>query len=407
MFESRTDAQRFQAQAMDLARRRTAVFYRRLLEGMMEAERDRFLACRPYQRSDWRRGYRNGYRLRYLETVCGSIRLRVPRVRNAERPFHPRTITAYRRRTARLDETLRKWVSCGMSCREVSAVLKEAFGAYLSPGTVSRVVAELDQQIRAFHRRPLEGGYRYLYFDAKHCWVSHRRSRRGRGKKKEAALLLCWGVRHDGSEQLVDYRAADSESEEAWTEFITSLWERGLRRRDRFERPLRMIVTDGHIGLRGALLTVYPTVPKQRCVFHKVQNIADHLRDRSRKGRILSEAAAIYRELRSPYQARHRLRLWAERWGQQEPEAVASFCYEFEDTLTYLNAPARERRRLKTTNPIERLIRELNRKMRKVGIYPSAQSLERSVHLVWRKLQRHGYGRVNPASAPGLFTPNS
>ncbi|MFO8007071.1 MAG: transposase, partial [Candidatus Brocadiia bacterium] len=98
---------------------------------------------------------------------------------------------------------------------------------------------------------------------------------------------------------------------------------------------LETIVTDGDGGLLAALWMVHPRVPKQRCIFHKVQNIADHLRDRSRRGAILSEAAAIYEGLRTPYQARRRLRLWARRWEQLEPEAVRRFSYEFADSLTY------------------------------------------------------------------------
>jgi putative transposase len=407
MFESRTDLDVFQLKAAAFVDQRIARCRRRLLEQMMEAERNHFLGCGRYERSTERRGYRNGYRPHYLQTTCGSIRLRVPRVRDTLKPWRPRTIAAYQRRTRQVDRIIAEWVACGVSTREVSRLLEDIFGATLSPGTVSRVVGELDEQIRAFHTRRLTHGYRYLYLDGKHCYTSHLRRRRGRGKKKEAVLLLAWGVRHDGTEELAGFRAADSESEQAWTDFLTDLWERGLRRRNRWAQTLDMIVTDGDMGLRGALFTVYPTVPKQRCVFHKVHNIADHLRERSLREAILSDAAAIYEGLRTRYQARYRMGQWAERWREAEPEAVSRFSYEFEDTLTYLNAPPEHRRRLKTTNPIERLIRELNKKIRRVGIFPSAQSLERAAYLIWRKLQRQGYGRVTRKTRPKLFTPNS
>jgi len=407
MDESRTDQQSFQEQAAVFARRRTAHYHRRLLEKIMEAERDQFLQCDPYQRCGRRQGYRNGYRVRYLQTAHGSLRIRVPRVRDSQEPFRPRTIAAYQRRSGRLDEIVTEWLACGMSTRSVSRVLEQTFGVLLSPGTVSRVVAELDQEIRAFRSRPLDKGFRYLYLDAKHTHICHRRRRRGRGKKKDAVVLLCWGVRYDGSEELVEFRVADSESEKCWSDFITSLWQRGLRRRDRWGRPLQMIATDGDAGLRGALLTVYPTVPRQRCAFHKVQSLAEHVSVRSRRKALLASAAAIYRDLKSPPQAHRRLALWAQRWGRQEPQAVESFRYEFEDTLTYLRAPAAHQSRLKTTNPIERFIEELNRKIQQVGIFPSARSLERTLYLVWRKLQRQGYGRVRPHKPPTLFTPNS
>jgi transposase-like protein len=168
-----------------------------------------------------------------------------------------------------------------------------------------------------------------------------------------------------------------------------------------------MIVTDGDMGLRGALLTVYPTVPKQRCVFHKVQNIADHLERSHHREAILSQAAAIHEGLRTPCQARRRLRLWAERWREAEPEAVRRFCYEFDDTLTYLNVPAEDRTRVKTTNPIARFIRELSKKIQKVGIFPGARSLERATYLVWRKLQQQRYGRTARRSPPAPLTQHS
>ncbi len=407
MDKSRTAHGAFQEQVAAFARLQTARFHRRLLEALMEAERDSFLSCARYERSRRRAGYRNGYRRRCLETPLGSLRIRVPRVRDSQIPFRPRTIAAYQRRNRQIDAMITEWLSCGMSTRSVSRVLEQSFGALVSPGTVSRVVAELDEEIRAFHRRPLDDGWRYLYLDAKHTHTCHRRRRRGRGKKKDAVVLLCWGVRPDRSEELVDFRVADSESEQCWTDFVTSLWERGLRRRDRWHRSLDMIATDGDGGLLGSLLTVYPTVPKQRCAFHKVQSLSDHVTERTRRKALVASAAAIYKDLESPYQAQRRLARWAQRWHEREPVAVARLHDDFEDTLTYLNAPEEDRPRLKTTNPIERFIEELNRKIEQVGIFPSAQSLERTVYLVWRKLQRQGYGRVTPVKPPSLFTPNS
>jgi len=407
MDKSRTADDAFQEQVAAFARSQTARFHRRLLEGIMEAERDSFLACAHYERCKQRRGRRNGYRRRHLETASGSLCLRVPRVRESQVPFRPRTIAAYQRHSRRIDAIITDWVACGMSTRSASRLLEQDFGALVSAGTVSRIVAQLDEEIRAFHRRPLDDGWRYLYLDAKHTHTCHRRRRRGRGKKKDAVVLLCWGVRPDRSEELVDFRVADSESEQCWTDFLTSLWERGVRRRDRWHRTLDMIATDGDSGLLGSLLTVYPTVPKQRCAFHKVQSLSDHVNERTRRKALLASAAAIYQDLESPHQARRRLARWAGRWREQEPAAVARLQDEFEDTLTYLNAPEEDRARLKTTNPIERFIEELNRKIEQVRIFPNAESLERTVYLVWRKLQRQGYGRVTPVKPRSPFTPNS
>lgn len=383
-----------------------ADYLKRLIDEFMEQERDQHLACAHHQRTAERRGWRNGYQDRRVETTLGTLTLRKPRVRGTT-PVPTLVLDRYRRRLREVDDAVLRWVACGQSTREVSVTLQDVFGTVLSPGGVSCVVARLDREIRAFHERSLLHGYRFLYLDAKHWHTSHLRRRRGRGKKKKAVLLLAWGVRHNDTEELVDFRTADAESEAAWTDFLTDLEARGVRRRNPWSQELAMIVTDGDMGLRSALWTVYPTVPKHLCIFHKVQSLAEHLQDGNRKEALLSSAAAIYKDLHTPHQARCRLERWADYWGSREPQAVARLKADFEDTLTYLNAPPHWRTRLKTNNPIERFIRELNRKTNKVGAYPSAQSWERATYLVWRKLQTDGYAPTRPKPLRTPFTPTT
>ncbi len=250
-----------------------------------------------------------------------------------------------------------------------------------------------------------------MFFDARRAYTSHRRHRRGRGKKKQAALLLAWGVRHRGGEELIDFRVTGGENEKNWTAFMTDLERRGLKTENPWAQRLEMIVSDGDSGLLSALYMVYPNVPKQRCVFHKVQDIAAHLQDRSHREAILSEAGRIHKGARTKQEALARLERWAQRWRQEEPEAVRCFLYDFERTLTYLNAPCECRRRLRTTSPIERFIRELNRKFKGVGSFPSNASWERATYLVWRNLKTNGYApttRQSPKtpSYTKLLTPS-
>ena len=117
--------------------------------------------------------------------------------------------------------------------------------------------------------------------------------------------------------------------------------------------------------------------------------------------------SSIYDELRTPYQAERRLSGWIQRWKDTEPEAVRSFTYDFERTLTYLSEPARQHSRLKTTNPFERFIGELNKKFRKVGVWPSPQTWERATCLVWRKLKTEGYVHTKLGTPRLLLTPNT
>jgi len=368
----------------------------RLINQFLLYEQDAFLACEPYERTSARRGYRNGTEARRFDTVWGPLTVRMPRVAGTPESFRPLALGLYQRRQREVDQAIADVLARGLSTRECARAIHRCFGSIVSAATVSNVVAQLDERVCAFHRRDLDRGYRYLHLDARHTYVSHRRTRRGRGKKKKAAVLLAWGVRHDGVRELVDHRVADSESYESWMRFATDLEARGVRARDSNERPLQMIVTDGDMGLLGAIETVWPTVPKQRCIFHKVQNVADHIVDRSLREAMLSGAGAIYVRLLSRAQARLRLRRWSKRWAAVEPAAVRNFQMEFERTLTYLSAPAHQRPRLKTNNPIERFIEELNRKISQIGIFVNAASLDRTTYMVWDKLQANGYPGTEP-----------
>ena len=372
---------------------------------VMKHEQLFFLGATPYERCPQRRGHRNGYQHRFLESRWGTLSLQVPRSRNTASPFRSVLIDRYRRRRRQLEELICHLVAAGLSHRKVARLAEELLGVRLSPQSVSAILAELDEEVAAFHRRALRGRYRTVYLDGKHgksCFPA-RRGRRGRGKKKEAVLLLAWGGTHDGKEELIDYRVVPSESEEHWQAFLTDLEARGLRREPGETETLRLLVSDGDGGLEAARLMVYPRMPYQPCVFHRLQAIAGHLEDRSHRRAIMGEAGDIYRDLRTVPQARARLQRWRRRWLSLEPEAVRCFCADFEATLVYLSVPEGERSRVKTSNPIERFIKELNRKIKEVGVFPSDRSWERMTYLTWRYLESGGY----PNSSQLHFTHNS
>lgn len=372
---------------------------------VMKHEQLFFLGCLPYERCPQRRGHRNGYQHRRLESRWGTLQLRIPRTRGTPVPFRTVLLDRYRRRRRQLEEFICQLVAAGLSHRKVARLAEELLGVRLSPQSVSALLAELDEEIAGFHRRSLRGRYRTVYLDGKHgksCFPA-RRGHRGRGKKKEAVLLLAWGITHEGKEELIDYRVVPSESEEHWQAFLTDLEARGLRREPGETETLRLLVSDGDGGLEAARLTVYPGVPYQPCVFHKLQAIAGHLKDRSHRWALMGEAADIYRDLRTVPQARRRLQRWRRRWLSLEEEAVRCFCADFEATLVYLSLPEGEQRRVKTSNPIERFIKELNRKIKEVGVFPNDRSWERMTYLTWKYLESGGY----PNSSQLHFTHNS
>ena len=378
---------------------------KQLLETFMEEERDQMLACGRYERSRGRQGYRNGYESRFLETRKGRIRLRVPRVRGREAPLRSLVFDAYQRRSRDIEEAVEHWIAAGQSTRVIEQSLQLAFDCMFSASTISRILAKVDRELAVFHRRSLGHGYKVIFLDAKHGDLCRRRRSGRRGKKKKGVLLTCWGIRHEGTEELVDFMACEGgESEENWTRFLTQLQQRGLKRRNPWQMPLEIIATDGDGGLEAALLTVYPHVPKQRCVFHKVQAIARHLRNQENRKAILASASAIYERIRTPQEARANLQEWVTLWQQLEPYAVKNFCEDFERTLLYLHLSKEMWSRVRTTNPLERFHLELERAAGHVGAWQHRKSWERHVFVIWRRLKRSGY---QPVRAQKLFTRNS
>ncbi len=297
MFHDHDSLALCQAKLWQLIHQGASDAVKKLLEKLMEYERDLLVGCPSHERSAARACYRNGYEERGLDTRFGPLRLRKPRVRSSERPFQSMVFDRYQRRQRELEDSVLFWVSAGLSTRDAARAFERIFEGILSPGSVSSIVAELDNEIRAFHIRPLRHGYRYVFFDAKCGYSSYPRRRRGRGKKKPGALLLAWGIRHSGPEELIDFRLVDKENEQNWTDFMTDLEERGLKIENPWSQRLDMIISDGDGGLLAALYMVYPTVPKQRCIFHKIQDITDHLLDQHNRKAILSEASAIYQDL--------------------------------------------------------------------------------------------------------------
>lgn len=300
-------------------------------------------------------------------------------------------------------------MAAGCATRAVADLFEGAFEGLLSAGTVSRVLAQVDAELAAFRARPLVRGYRVLWLDAKH---GYQRCGRRRGRRRKAVLLTAWGLRHDGGEELIDFRACPGqENEENWTAFLTDLERRGVRIENRWAERLELVVTDGHDGLEAGLGTVYPKVPHQRCIFHKSQNLVAHLADRQNRRAIQRSASAIYAGTQTRAAARRKAERWARFWSRWEPEAVGCFMADFEQTLLYLNLPAALWRRVRTNNPVERWLLEVQRATGHAGAWMNLQSWDRHVWVVWKKLKRQGYAPLRrrhhrPAGKPE-FTRNS
>ena len=336
------------------------------VERALVAEQGRRVGCGRYKRSPKRRGYRNGSRGRGLLTRYGWIEdLRIPRVR--EGGMESEVLERYRRRQRVLDRVLLEGFLLGHSTRKSVRWFKRLFGAEISAQTVSNIVKELDRQQDQFRRHRFGSSYRFLYLDGLVITIS-------KPVKVKKVLLVALGVKEDGSQELLSFELADSESESWWWGFLSDLKARGMKGEN-----LEVMVSDGAPGLVKAIHSLYPRISHQRCTFHKATDLGQHLVNKRHRNRIIADALHVF-EATTATQVRKRLRLFCDKWWSKEPKAVRNFVKGFEYCLTYLEYPDPIRTMLKTNNPIERYIQELRRRIIPMRAFNNSKSAERIIY---------------------------
>jgi transposase-like protein len=339
-----------------------------LLENRMHDELADYLQAGRYVRLNSRRGYRNGAYVRRLTTTWGTIPdLAIPRTRDGG--FRPSVVGRYQQRTTHVDALIRSVFLGGVSTRQAGVVLAPLLGDTVSAATVSTVTKTLDRAVETFHRRPLADAYRYLFLDAVSLRVKTPDGTRRR------LVLVAYGITPAGQRELIDYRLARLENQTTWEAFLTALACRGLT-----GSQLRLITTDGHRGLHAALDLVYPQVPRQACWVHVLRNVAQHLRVRDRE-RCLHMARHIYQAPSRPA-AERALQAWVRAWRRVAPKAVACLQRDWEALLAFYHVPPRDWRRVRTTNAIERVFREVRRRTRPMTCFTNIASCDRIVFAI-------------------------
>ena len=311
---------------------------------------------------------RNGFYYRHLLSELGEIEIAVPRTRR----FSPREVLrAYARRTPEIDRVILAAFVLGLSTRKVGEALLAILGRPVSAQTVSRVAKRLDAAVQAFHRRPLKDGYTALMLDGV---VLARKTGAGAIRRP---VLVALGLRPDGKKEILDFHLAASESAACWEGFLAGLYRRGLT-----GDGLDMICVDGGKGLEAALPMVYHAIPVQRCWAHKMRNIlakvskADH-----------AEAKACLHQVMNAdniTKARAAARRFADRFAADYPKAVACLRDDLDELLTCFRYKTLERRkRVRTTNAIERRFREVRRRTRPMGTFQDKTSMDRILFAVF------------------------
>ena len=333
-----------------------------ILNQMLQVEMTDHLGAESDERTDARRGYRNGSYERKLTTRVGTIELEVPRDR--EGTFQTRLFERYQRSEKALVLGLMQMVVQGVSTRRVKKVTTELCGREFSKSTVSRLTEDLDDQVQAWAERPLDQSYPFLVLDAMQIKV------RRQGAVRSTTVMLAVGVNETGQREILGLETAFGETSESWRRFIRGLKRRGLSGVD-------VATSDAHDGLVQALHEAFPGLIWQRCQAHFRRNVIDQtpasLRER------MHEILDRVLQAGSPEQAREAVDAACDELEGEADQALDILETGFEDATAVLTLPAKYRRRLRTTNMIERFIEEIRRRETVIRIFPNLASARRLI----------------------------
>lgn len=357
----------------DELERRIRMSIEKLIQEALNEEIDLLVGAQRYERSQTRRTYRNGYYVRQLVSQYGLLRVKIPRVREGRVTFQ--SLARYRRYSGEVAELVRGLFFAGVSTRKMGVVLEYLLGDRVSPQTVSRITQQLDREVKIFHSRPLGDDYQYLFLDG------IVQSEQVVGSTVRGPILVAYGITHGGRREVIGYMKAMAESEAAWEGFLNDLYRRGLR-----GERLKLIVADGAPGLWSALERIYPRVARQLCWAHKIRNIADKLPKKA-WDTCLAEAKKIYQE-RSKKKAAERYLAWSRKWHRRYPQAVKCLRKDIDRLLVHFSYPVRHRKTIRTSNPIERLFREVRRRTRPIGSFTNARSIDRITYGIFWIINR-------------------
>jgi len=336
-----------------------------LLNSAMVAERSDHLRAAPYERSSERVGYANGYKDKAMKTRLGTLSLKVPQTRDSE--FYPHSLERGLRSERALLLAIAEMYVQGVSTRRVKKIVEELCGTDISSTQVSRAAAELDDLLEGWRCRDLEG-YPYLVLDAR-----YEKVRQG-GQVLDAAVLIACGVDNDGNRDVLGCSVSLSEAEVHWRTFLAELKNRGLC-------GVELIVSDAHEGLKAARKAVFPSVPWQRCQFHLQQNAGQYVPKMALRATVAADIRSIF-NAPDRDEANLLLEKFLSRYATSAPKLVAWAEEALPEGFTVFELPSSHRRRLRTTNLLERVNEEIKRRTRVARLFPNEASCLRLVSAI-------------------------
>lgn len=297
----------------------------------------------------------NGSYFKQLISPFGKVTaVPVPRFREApHQQLNLQSTQVFDQEKDRFYDLIAEMHRAGVSHRKVKQLAKTCFGITLSKDKSSQIHRELaEQESFQINQQPLTDEFIYVLLDG--VWVTCKAF--GLRKNNKAALLCALGVKADGTRKMIGFTIAFAEDTASWTEFITQLKQRGIT-----GKHLKLIICDDNGGLAHALTQIYPTIPKQVCLTHKMRNVMSKTSYKHRT-LLINDVKTIY-QATTKAEAMQRVEVFAKKWYVKEEKAVKSLAFNFELTLTYLNFPQDQWSKLRTTNILEREFREVRRRI--------------------------------------------
>ncbi len=328
------------------------------LNSLLDAEADRLCGAGRYERSPDRVDTRAGKYERKLQTKAGEVTLKVPKLRSV--PFETSIIERYRRRESSVEEALVEMYLAGVSVRRVEDITEALWGTRVSPSTVSDLNQRIYDRIDAWRDRPIEGEYPYVYLDGiylKRSWG---------GEVHSVSVLVAFGVGTDGYRHILGVAEGAKEDHESWLGFLRHLKRRGLS-------GVQLVTSDKCLGLVEALGECFPDAKWQRCIVHFYRNVMTAT-PRGRMRDVVSMLKAIHAQ-EDRAEARAKAKTVAKKLRAMKLTKAAEIVSEgVEETLSYYGFPSEHWRRIRTNNPLERIMREIRRRTRVVGAFPDGKS---------------------------------
>jgi transposase-like protein len=328
------------------------------LNKLLDAEADQLCNAARYERTEARKDTRAGHYKRGLHTKAGEVKLNVPKLR--QQKFETAIIERYKRRESSVEEALIEMYLAGVSVRRVEDITQALWGTRVSPGTVSNLNKKIYERIDKWRNRPIEGAFPYVYLDGivlKRTWAD---------QVSNVSVLVAIGVAANGYRKILGVCEGAKEDKAGWSDFLRHLKKRGLS-------GVQLFVSDACLGLIESIQEFYPATKWQRCIVHFYRNVFTMV-PRGKVKHVSMMLKAIHAS-EDRMAAKEKARAIIQKLRDQKLSGAAKKVEDsIDETLTYYDFPSAHWRRIRTNNPLERILREVRRRTRVVGAFPDGNS---------------------------------